>query len=424
MINGNFVYDQENVLLTKTHVLVYDNTIDKSEKFAYIKTHFCGLVYEISNLDASLFDTSRIFYLCIDIETNLKNVCQGDASKCVLRVVKELSQNYDTTSKLYQVVSIDEIPINMYDTGVFFRQMFSPDKDYFDLITTQHQFQSLTESNKPDRAFRKGIYLTNVVSDPDTTDVRFNLLRCSTNLDGPTDNFRDTDHEIITKVNSVAKEFFRDSTELNHVLAQVYENHIVTTNGKTREKKAKISRHSDKTKDMPKNALIAFCSFYKGYTGSGFKDRTCVKSTTDAYDYCYNGQSVLTVLRFCLKPDVAVNNMQKQFDVVLYPNSVFVIPLSTNRLYTHEIVPSALPVDKIPTRMGYVVRCSDTKAVYRDGQTYILKGNILHKLIEPVDTDVLRLKELYYVENTTIEMVHYDGFYFSLNKGDYTKPIV
>ena len=31
--------------------------------------------------------------------------------------------------------------------------------------------------------------------------THFKLLRCSTNLDGPTENFKDTDREIVNKLN-------------------------------------------------------------------------------------------------------------------------------------------------------------------------------------------------------------------------------
>ena len=46
--------------------------------------------------------------------------------------------------------------------------------------------------------------------------------------------------------------------------------------------------------------------------------------------------------------------------------------LDSNRLYTHEIIPSSLPIEKLPIRMGYVIRCSKTKALYNDGKTYLI----------------------------------------------------
>jgi len=59
----------------------------------------------------------------------------------------------------------------------------------------------------------------------------------------------------------------------------------------------------------------------------------------------------------------------------LYPNSVFIMSLEMNRLYTHEISPSHLPMDLIPLRLGYVIRCSKTKAIYKDNKTYIINND-------------------------------------------------
>lgn len=142
--------------------------------------------------------------------------------------------------------------------------------------------------------------------------------------------------------------------------------------------------------------------------------------------YGSSNTSVLTRLRFRLKSDVpnADNQHIPQFDITLYPNSVFIMSLMTNRIYTHEIVPSGLPIDKIPTRMGYVIRCSNTLATYKDGRTYLNKGNKLIEMEEPDEEGIGRLKDLYYMENMTSEKVVYSGFNFSLNKGDYLKPNV
>lgn len=98
--------------------------------------------------------------------------------------------------------------------------------------------------------------------------------------------------------------------------------------------------------------------------------------------------------------------------------------LSTNRLYTHEVVPSTLPVDKIPTRMGYVIRCSNTLASHKDDVTYIVEGENYIKLEKPTEEGIEKLKEFYYKENMTEELITYDKFYFSLNDGNYSKPIV
>ena len=47
-------------------------------------------------------------------------------------------------------------------------------------------------------------------------------------------------------------------------------------------------------------------------------------------------------MRFRLKPEAQklYPDLTKDFDITLYPNSVFLMSLETNRLYTHEIIPS------------------------------------------------------------------------------------
>jgi len=119
-----------------------------------------------------------------------------------------------------------------------------------------------------------------------------------------------------------------------------------------KEKKAKIKQHSDKTKDMPSNGLIAFVTFYSDNIESLIDQKS-----PDDHEYMYKSTTVLTSLLFKRKDDAIVEGPEK-FSVPLYPNSVLLIPLSTNRTYTHEIVPSTLPVARIPVRLGYVIRCS------------------------------------------------------------------
>jgi hypothetical protein len=282
----------------------------------------------------------------------------------------------------------------------------------------------LTESNKEGVSYRKGLYITNV-EQLDNNDIKFNLLRCSTNLSGPTDNFHETDKEIITKVNNISKYFFEQKANLNHVLAQIYENTKFGGINQNKEVKATIKGHSDKTKDMPRNGLMAFCTFYKNYNNNNFleeESKKFKKSVDDPFDYMYKSTSVLTHLRFKLKKIVKDDSLTKQFDVILYPNSVFLMSLNTNRLYTHEIVPSTLPIDNIPIRLGYVIRCSNTEAIFRNEQTFIVKNNEYIKLVEPTEENRKELKEKYYLENSTDEFIYYNDIYYSMNKGDYIKP--
>ena len=72
------------------------------------------------------------------------------------------------------------------------------------------------------------------------------------------------------------------------MLAQIYPN---TTDG-SKQTKAKISADADKTKDMPVNGIMAFCTFYDGVSAL---------SRLDEFDYGYKGKSGLTRLCFRLK---------------------------------------------------------------------------------------------------------------------------
>ncbi len=398
----------ENTLNTTNNILLCPKDPVISDDIDYLKENFCGtVVQQIGDMGPASDDT--IIYIIGDIGRIL-----GELNKIennILYVIRELSYNFTDLGK---IIGIGEVPINVHNVGVFFRNFFG-DKDYFDSLTKEHRFQLLTESNKPGTSYRKGLYITKVCEDDEG--INFNLLRCSTNLDGPTDNFRQSDHEIVDKVNEISKHLFEKTVPFNHVLAQVYNN--VTVDGK--ERKAKIKQHSDKTKDMPVDGLMAFCTFYQ-FDENSFKE--VKRSVSDSYDFLHKKGSVLTRLRFRLKKSVNNPNLIQTFDVVLYPNSVFLMSLSANRLYTHEIIPSSLPIDKLPTRMGYVIRCSKTKAVFRDDQTLIDYGDELIELQQPVKEYVRQLKNIYFRENISDQLITYPRFNFSLNQGDYLKPNV
>lgn len=415
----------ENVLIKDKHILLCVGDMANSE-LDYLKNNFCGLV--MSKLDGQTYKPKTIIYVCGNVDEAHIMIEKLDNNMIYVIVIKDLSTGYKNYN--YQLIDLGKVPLNINNAGVYFRQLFSSEhKDYFNLISNEHQFQTLTESNKPTNAFRKGIYLTKVEHDVEANEVKFNLLRCSTNFVGSSDSFRTTDKLVINQVNNACKHFFEQNIELNHVLAQIYENTVVTDDKQNeKEKKATIKAHSDKTKDIPGNGLIAFCTFYQHYSDDKFDKNLSkyIKKGTngDPFDYCYNEQSVLTRLHFRLKKDVNDPSLVKDFSVTLYPNSVFIIPLSTNRLYTHEIKPSGLPIDKLPTRMGYVMRCSKTKAVFRYGQTYINEDGEYIKLEQPTEKDIDELKAIYYRENLTSDIIHYGNVYFSLNTGDYKMPIV
>lgn len=419
----------ENKLLTHKHILICIDTYQNSD-LDYLQQYFCGkVITKIDNINKN-YEYGIILYICGNIDKIYEKMEHSNVN-----VIKELSYNYD--SGIHNIIGIGHVPINVHNQGIYFRNYFDS-VDYFDLIKNEHKFQSLTESNKPSNALRKGIYITKV--NKNNNEIKFNLLRCSTNLGGSTDNFRKTDDLIINSLNTISENYFGEIIEFNHVLAQIYENYKANSlyiffmtilnyiwmllfkkqfySMKNTQKKAKIKAHSDKTKDMPSNGLIAFCTFYKSFDNKEIK-----KSENDPFDYCYKNGSVLTCLHFKLKKTVK-EDLVKEFTVKLYPNSVFVIPLSTNRLYTHEIKPSTLPIDKIPVRMGYVVRCSKTKAVYKNNQTYIDNNGKYIKLENGNVNDIKKIRDLYFKENTTDEVIDYGNVYFSMNSGDYKKPIV
>ncbi|MFE5947893.1 hypothetical protein [Streptomyces sp. NPDC056480] len=317
----------------------------------------------------------------------------------------------------WPLVDPGRVPTRVHGAGVYYRRFFDPDADHFGRIGAEHAFQSLTESTKPGTARRSGIYLTPVTRDGDA--LRFHLLRCSTNLSGPTEGFRPTDEDIVGALNREAATVFRNHAPLNHVLAQIYHNTLATAERK--QSKARISAHADKTKDMPVNGVMAFCTFYDGLD-------KLEPLAEDPFDHGVKGVSGLTRLRFRLKErpgerDGAALGLPPQFSVTLYPGSVFFMPLSTNRLYTHEIRPSALDAESLPTRLGYVVRCSSTEAVHRNGDTFLDMAGDLVKMEPPTEGGMTELRRLYAEENRTSSFIDYgDRFPFSMNSGDYLAP--
>ena len=303
----------------------------------------------------------------------------------------------------------------MHGVGVYYRCFFDPGVDFFDRIRSEHTFQSLTESTKPGRAHRTGIYLTPVRREGE--ELHFRLLRCSTNLSGPTESFRATDRHIVDALNQEAALVFRDAAPLNHVLAQIY--HNTPADPEKKQAKARISQHADKTKDMPANGIMAFCTFYEH-----LDERHPLPD--DPFDQARGRRSGLTRLRFRLKETVqegAAGALPTQLTVTLYPNSVFFMPLSTNRLYTHEILPSELDAAQLPTRLGYVVRCSKTEAVHEDGRTLLAMGGERVELEAPTPEGMSALRRLYAEENKTTAHIDYgEQFRFSMNEGDYRAP--
>ncbi len=376
---------------------------------------FFGAVVTPEEFEAGPLDdlAGKTVYLCGDVSR-----LPGDRLRAAARVfvVRELAQGYEEDGdRPWSVVDRGRIPLRVHGMGVYYPRFFGRDADHFRRIRAEHAFQSLTESTKPGTAHRSGIYLTPVTRVGD--DLHFRLLRCSTNLSGPTEGFRATDTLIVDALNEEAATVFRHHTPLNHVLAQIYHNTLATAERK--QSKARISSHADKTKDMPANGIMAFCTFYE-------EREELQPLKGDPFDRGVKGVSGLTRLHFRLKePDARHEGaaLPAQFTLTLHPGSVFFMPLSTNRLYTHEIRPSGLDAALIPTRLGYVVRCSGTEAVHKDGRTYLKAAEDLVPLEPPTEAGMEKLRTLYAEENRTSSFIDYgNDFLFSMNTGDYVAP--
>lgn len=357
----------------------------------------------------------KTVYLCGDVSGVSDGLLQAADRVFVIR---ELSRGYqEDGGRPWAVVDLGRVPIRVHGAGVYYRRFFDLDADHFGRIREEHAFQSLTESTKPGTAHRSGIYLTPVTQKAD--ELHFRLLRCSTNFSGPTESFRATDTDIVDALNREAATVFGDPAPLNHVLAQIYHNTLATAERK--QAKAKISAHADKTKDMPGNGIMAFCTFYEGLD-------TLKPLADDAFDYGLKNVSGLTKLHFRLKDAASEQDgvaLPPQFTVTLYPGSVFFMPLSTNRLYTHEIRPSMLGAEVLPTRLGYVVRCSNAEAVHKNGDTFLKLDGELVKLEPPTPEGMDELRRLYAEENRTSSFIDYgDEILFSMNMGDYDAPRV
>lgn len=395
-------------IVDTNHVLVVLSPLNDE----HLVKDFCGSIVTAQELARRRPDLAgKTVYLGGNLEEATSLVPALEAAERVL-VIDELTSG---TCQTWPSVPLGRVPMSVHGVGVLYRCFFDLNIDYIQRIHAEHTFQDLTQSTKPGRAHRTGIYLTPV--EPIGQDLHFHLLRCSTNLSGPTENFKATDWHIVNALNQAASRIFEDQAPLNHVLAQLYNNTPATDTKK--QSKAKINAHADKTKDMPRHGIMAFCTFYDGL-------HKLQVLPDDPFDYGYNTTSGLTQLFFRRKSSMTKgipNTWPARFTVTLYPNSVFFMPLSTNRWYTHEIRPSKLDAEQLPTRLGYVVRCSTTKAVHTDDQTFLIGRDGLRKLEPPTPEGMTELRRLYAEENRTDDIIDYaDRFAFSMNKGDYIAP--
>jgi len=393
-------------IVEKNNVLLLLSPFNEDTEFSKWTESFLGKVLHFSTRLPSL--AGKTVFMCGDLN-KAASVSLKDAARVF--AIRELCEN-EPAEATWTYIGQGRVPVSIHGLGIFYPQFFDPADDHFNRICSEHVFQNLTESTKPAKANRTGIYLTPVEKEGEK--LHFRLLRCSTNLSGPTDNFRSTDTKIVKALNDEAESVFESHFAMNHVLAQVYHNRAATENKK--QSKAKIRSHADKTKDMPENGIMAFCTFYDQL-------EKLKPLTDDRYDYGYKNKSGMTRLFFRIKKRTPDRSLPSSFSLTLYPGSVFLMPLSTNRLYTHETRPSMLNAEHLPTRLGYVVRCSSTEAVHSDGQTYLkLDGqNVI--MSQPTEEGMVELRGLYAEENKSESFIDYgDRFKFSMNSGDYLAP--
>lgn len=401
---SNFDCMSENKLLLTQSVLFAPELSASHDEHAFLLANFLGVVAKTADALLPLLSGKRLVYL-----TGAADVVAAAIAPCAdadvqFRVVGELVRG---AVPGVPSVTLGQVPINVHNVGVLFRDFFTG-ADFFREINATHKFQALTESNKPDVALRTGLYMSNVEQQADGG-LLFHLLPCSSNLRGPTENFAPIDRQILAATNALTPYLFEQPVAVNHVLAQVYHNARVGDH----EKKARIARHSDKTHSVPPEAIFAFATFYSGLEGVRHAN----------FDWTHGKTSLLTQLELSLKHPDAHPHLARQFRVALSPNSLFLMTREMNRLYTHEIKPSTLPVERLPLRLGYVMRCSNQLAVHRNGQTFVKVDGGDERALVPMTGEIAAtIKALYFDENVDDKVVDYPPLIASFNAGDYLPP--
>lgn len=247
--------ETENILLTRKHICICDashftpskiHTISGENRIAVnqveiIAKQFCGLVED--NLRAiKTWQPGTNIYLTGDIGVAMDDLnSMPNVFPCLqcVYIVDDLAYN-TVEAKVFPlklvIITSGQVPLNVHGIGVYVRDCF-PDTEqsnFFSRISGEHKFQDLTDSNKPSLAFRTGIYISQVTEDDGKS--YFHLLRCSSNFSGPTDNLRATDKAIMSIANQFGHDFFADkSVSMNHILAQIYWNHLGGDNEKAKK---------------------------------------------------------------------------------------------------------------------------------------------------------------------------------------------
>jgi hypothetical protein len=392
------------------HMLIYGNPSESTnlDDFNYIINNFCGRVYHASCLPDFI---QNKFDGKIWVMGDLKNMPKEQH----LHVIGDHSI-FENWSGMWTLTDSGQVPINVSGIGVFFRQVTN--WNLFKSLLSGHKMFTLTETNKAGTAHRTGTYLSPMTRHEDGS-IEYQYLRCSTNLDGPTQEFNEFDNQIVVQVNSLARDYFTGAEPMNHVLMQLYNNTVV--DGK--QVKARISSHADKTKDMHERGVMAFVTLYD--LDEMNKLGSLPGMVTSRFDMKMNGKSIFPTLLF--KPKADIPHLKEQ-SVPLYPGSVFIMSLSSNRIYTHALVPAVGEVAHLPTRLGYVARCSNRSAKWQEDGTYVKYGDTWHQMLptdsEEASEEASVVRNLYFQENTTMNFMNYGEWHSSFNKGDYMKPVM
>lgn len=376
-------------------------------RMSYVKQNFCGRVISLLE-EMPAFKVSQLVFFAGDKE-------HAPAPSPHLFVVQEYSTGFTGEEEGVLFVRLGQLPLNIHGLGVYWPEFFVSCQDWVSTIEAEHDLAPLQEGDKANFAIRKGCYVTAVTEEEQQ--LRFRLLRCSTNFGAPTENIRATDMAILKTLNELAPAFFKNCATLNHELIQVYRPRL----SEKKEQRASIKPHSDKSEDFSARSVIAFCSFYEGYRGKGFPNRPEWKPR-HPFDWVYRETSILTRLVFRSK--TSSSSRPDSFEVVVHPGSIFMIPEEVNRQYVHEVKNSVLPIDKYATRLSVVARCSRAEAVFREGMTLLQTASKKYQPLHAASPeDVALLKQLYLQENTQVPQVIYPfPLLFSLNRGDYMKP--
>jgi hypothetical protein len=380
----------ENELLTDVHILLYAHVKPASKllgaEFMYLKLHFCGKVVE--NVREIKRSINTIIYFC------------GNALRSPLDafVIKELSYNITTQS----TVSLGAVPINISGAGIMFRRFFTKDC-IFSEITNDRAFKQVTENCGSEKIAHTGLFLSPVERHRDG--LKYYIQRSRMVCSEPLSCMKTIDAEITSLVNVSVNSFFKSKVRFNHIFADLH--------SPAENRKYKPFNKSENTKDMHADALIAYCTFYKDYDGLDFIRQS---SDDSIFDCAYGGTSIFPKMRFKLKRDAPLDKyMRNSFTVTLYPNSLFVISLSTNRFYTHEVI---MPNTKKLTRVNYTLCSSKTWVLFRN-RPYIYENGILTRM-DKIGGE--RLEELCSKENNSSIKIDYPNVYCSLSEGDYKEP--